>query len=34
MLWADGAQFIGEWVLGRAYGKGTFTHTKGEVYEG
>jgi hypothetical protein len=34
MTWHDGARYVGEWQLGRAWGHGTFTHSKGEVYEG
>jgi len=34
MSWSDGATFEGEWILGRAFGQGRFTHTKEEIYEG
>lgn len=34
MTWKDGAKYEGIWQLGRASGKGVFTHIKGEMYEG
>jgi hypothetical protein len=34
MTWSDGAKYIGDFVMGRASGKGKFIHTKGEIYEG
>lgn len=34
MVWVDGAQYIGDWKLNKAHGKGRFTHTEGDVYEG
>lgn len=34
MKWKDGATYTGMWEMGRAYGTGIFTHSKGEVYEG
>ena len=33
-VWPDGAKYDGQWELGKASGKGVFTHTKGEIYSG
>ena len=32
--WPDGAKYEGEWVNGKAHGKGKFTHVDGDIYEG
>jgi hypothetical protein len=34
MQWSDGATYEGEWLLGKAHGRGIFSHIKGEVYDG
>jgi hypothetical protein len=34
MTWSDGAQYIGEWSLSKAHGKGRFIHVEGDVYDG
>lgn len=32
--WADGAQYVGNWRLGQAFGLGQFYHINGDVFEG
>ena len=33
-IWKDGAKYEGEWVNGKANGKGTFYHLNGDIYVG
>ncbi|TNV78792.1 hypothetical protein FGO68_gene5616 [Halteria grandinella] len=33
-LWKDGARYEGDWLNGKANGKGTFYHLNGDIYEG
>ena len=33
-IWKDGAKYEGEWINGKACGKGVFYHVNGDVYDG
>lgn len=33
-IWPDNAKYVGEWIDGKAEGKGTFYHSNGDVFEG
>ena len=33
-MWKDGAKYEGEWLNGKANGRGTFYHINGDIYEG
>ena len=33
-IWKDGAKYEGEWINGKACGRGVFYHVNGDVYDG